>query len=112
MTTKMYNTMELNLNELEIVTGGTVGELEDLVHAFVCTGSDYGVLFAAHCPGANYGTAKIVEELLNSALGISADTRRGYRQDLRIRHSSYYPHTFTEKRTVIRPPFFPTLVKE
>lgn len=44
----MYNTMELNLNELEIVTGGTVGELEDLVHAYVCTGSDYGVLFAAH----------------------------------------------------------------
>ena len=34
MTTKMNNTMELNLNELEIVTGGTVGELEDLVHAF------------------------------------------------------------------------------
>lgn len=70
--------MELNLNELEIVTGGTVGELEDLVHAFVCTGSDYGVLFAAHCPGANYGTAKIVEELLNSALGISADINLGF----------------------------------
>ena len=78
MTTKMNNTMELNLNELEIVTGGTVGELEDLVHAFVCTGSDYGVLFAAHCPGANYGTAKIVEELLNSALGISADIDLGF----------------------------------
>lgn len=78
MTTKMNNTMELNLNELEIVTGGTVGELEDLVHAFVCTGSDYGVLFAAHCPGANYGTAKIVEELLNSALGISADINLGF----------------------------------
>lgn len=74
----MNNTMELNLNELEIVTGGTVGELEDLVHAFVCTGSDYGVLFAAHCPGANYGTAKIVEELLNSALGISADIDLGF----------------------------------
>ncbi|MCR5384857.1 MAG: hypothetical protein K6E72_09515 [Saccharofermentans sp.] len=78
MTTKINNTMELNLNELEIVTGGTVGELEDLVHAFVCTGSDYGVLFAAHCPGANYGTAKIVEELLNSALGISADIDLGF----------------------------------
>lgn len=78
MTTKINNTMDLNLNELEIVTGGTVGELEDLVHAFVCTGSDYGVLFAAHCPGANYGTAKIVEELLNSALGISADIDLGF----------------------------------
>ena len=73
MTTKMNNTMELNFDELNIVTGGTVGELEDLINAFVYSGSDIGVLVAAHCPGANYGTVEIIEKLLDSRLGISAD---------------------------------------
>lgn len=35
-------------------------------------------MFAAHFPGANYGTAELIEEVLDSALGIDADIDLGF----------------------------------
>jgi hypothetical protein len=69
----MMNRNMINDEVLENVTGGTVGEFEELVEA--CSSnpilSGLGGL-AAHVPGANLISAKVMEAALADALNIDA----------------------------------------
>ena len=77
----MTDIMTIGLEELEIVSGGTVGELENLYKAMSSYGfylDDYASTFSIHCPGANHVLAEIIEEALYLHLGISADIDLGF----------------------------------
>ena len=73
--------MELGMDKLETVSGGTVGEFEDLFEALSsrAVGTDgMAITIGSHCPGANYGLAALVEEYLDKVYGISADIDLGF----------------------------------
>ena len=76
--TKILAEEMMNAEELENVSGGTVGELEDLTKAIV---SNPTLKFldkaGAHVPGANRISADAVETLLKDQLNIDADISLG-----------------------------------
>ena len=77
----LNDTMELGMNDLEIISGGTVGEFEDLFEALsskTSSNSGMAVLFGSHFPGANNGLAALVEECLDKMYGITADIDLGF----------------------------------
>ena len=78
--TTMNNFKTLEMEELEIVSGGTVTELDELIKAFMGNSyfGDLSGLFGGHVPGANYGIAALVEECLENHLGIEADISLGF----------------------------------
>lgn len=69
----------LSIKELEMVTGGTVGEYEELLRA--CAVSNPALAEAgaacAHIPGANLVTAQLFESWLSKELKISANIDLG-----------------------------------
>lgn len=79
MTDTMVKNSIIDLEELEIVSGGTVGELEELIKALVNIPM-YRDLFGAvggHIPGANNAIAALMEEVLEESFGIKADIDLG-----------------------------------
>ena len=78
--TTMNNFKTLEMEELEIVSGGTVTELDELIKAFMGNSylGDLSGMFGGHVPGANYGIAALVEECLENHLGIEADISLGF----------------------------------
>ena len=76
--TKILAEEMMNAEELEQVSGGTVGELEDLTKAIV---SNPTLKFlgkaGAHVPGANRLVADAVEGVLKDQLNIDADISLG-----------------------------------
>jgi hypothetical protein len=74
------NTYEIELKDLETVSGGTVGEFEDIAR---CLQKDNTFLEAASClfghiPGTNHAMAVFVEDYLENELGIKADFSLGF----------------------------------
>ena len=69
----------LNIKALEMVTGGTVAEYEELLRACVENNSALAGAAAAcaHIPGANLVTAQMLESWLSKELKISADIDLG-----------------------------------
>lgn len=79
MTNTKVNNNIIDLEELEIVSGGTVGELDDLIKALIDIPM-YKDLFGAvggHIPGANNAIAALMEEVLEKSFGIRADIDLG-----------------------------------
>ena len=78
--TTMNNFKTLEMEELEVVSGGTVTELDELIKAFMGNSyfGDLSGLFGGHVPGANYAIAALLEESLESNLGIKADISLGF----------------------------------
>ena len=76
--TKIFEEEMLNAEELENVSGGTVGELEDLTKAIV---SNPTLKFlgkaGAHVPGANRISADAVETLLKDQFNIDTNISLG-----------------------------------
>ena len=75
----MTNARTLNLKALEMVTGGTVAEYEELLMA--CASSNSALAGAAaacaHIPGANLVTSQMLESWLSKELKISANIDLG-----------------------------------
>ena len=80
MTNAKMNFMELGMNDLEIVSGGTVREFDDLVYEFVQIPvlADLCGTAVGHVPGANNVAAYAVELGLEEYLGIKADISLGF----------------------------------
>jgi len=79
MTNTMVNNNIIDLEELEIVSGGTVGEFEELIKAFLDIPM-YRDIFGAvggHIPGANNAIAALMENTLEESFGIRADIDLG-----------------------------------
>lgn len=79
MTNTMVNNT-IDLEELEIVSGGTVGEFDELIKAFMnipMYESLFG-LVGGHVPGANNGLAALMENVLEDSFGIEADIDLGF----------------------------------
>ena len=75
----MTNARALNINVLEMVTGGTVTEYEELLRACAASNptlADAGAA-CAHIPGANLVTAHVFESWLSNELKISANIDLG-----------------------------------
>ena len=79
MTDTKVNNSIIDLEELEIVSGGTVGELDELIRALMDIPM-YKDLFGAvggHIPGANNAIAALMENTLEESFGIRADIDLG-----------------------------------
>ena len=78
----MTNTMvrDIELDELEIVSGGTVTELEELLRAYmtVSTSGEPITFSGGHLPGLNYASAGTMEEVLEHDFGVIADIDLGF----------------------------------
>ena len=78
--TTMNNVKTLEMEELEIISGGTVTEFDELVTVFMgnnCFSNLFGMI-GGHVPGANCGIAALLEECLEENLGIKADISLGF----------------------------------
>ncbi len=75
----MLNTRTLTIEELGMVTGGTVTEYEELLRACAVSNPSLAEAGAAcaHIPGANLVTAKVFVSWLSSELKISANINLG-----------------------------------
>ena len=75
----MTNAKALDFKVLEMVTGGTVAEYEELLMA--CASSNSALAGAAaacaHIPGANLVTSQMLESWLSKELSISANINLG-----------------------------------
>lgn len=70
----------MNDYELKQVTGGTVGEFQDILKTFAKHDAfKFTNAASAHIPGVNLGIAEGVESLLIK-IGIKADISLGYRK--------------------------------
>ena len=80
MTNTSVKTYEIELKDLETVAGGTVGELEELIEAYMKNPylSKAGGLVCGHIPGVNNGMACAVEYRLEKTFGIEADIDLGF----------------------------------
>ena len=80
MTNTTLKAREIELKDLETVSGGTVGEFEELIEAY--TNNPYlgeaAGLICGHIPGVNNGLAALVESSLGNKLGIKADISLGF----------------------------------
>ena len=78
--TNTTNTFEIELKDLETVSGGTVGELDELIEAYIKNPylGEAGGLICGHIPGVNNGMAALVESILENRLGIEADISLGF----------------------------------
>ena len=78
--TTMNNFKTLEMEELEIVSGGTVTELDELIKAYMGNSylGDLSGMVGGHIPGANYAIAAFVEECLENNLGIKTDISLGF----------------------------------
>ena len=80
MTNTILKAREIELKDLETVSGGTVGEFEELIEAY--TNNPYlgeaAGLICGHIPGVNNGLAALVESSLGDKLGIEADISLGF----------------------------------
>ena len=80
MTNTTLKAREIELKDLETVSGGTVGEFEELIEAY--TNNPYlgeaAGLICGHIPGVNNGMAALVESSLRNKLGIEADISLGF----------------------------------
>ena len=94
-TTTNYRTIEKE--ELEIVSGGTVTELDELITAMEGNGfiGDACGAIGGHVPGANNIVASFVEEILDRLFGIQADISLG----LAGTGIGSKPNTYIEKAT-------------
>ena len=80
MTNTILKAREIELKDLETVSGGTVEELEELIEAYTKNpylGEAAG-LICGHIPGVNNGMAALVESSLGNKLGIEADISLGF----------------------------------
>ena len=80
MTDTMVNNSIIDLEELEIVSGGTVGELDELIKAImnIPMYEDIFGTVGGHIPGANNGIAVLMEKVLKDSFGIEADIDLGF----------------------------------
>lgn len=78
--TNTTNTFEIELKDLETVSGGTVGEFDDILQWLA--NNDHFVeasgMFFGHVPGANNGIASYVEWYLDYYYDIKADISLGF----------------------------------
>ena len=80
MTNTTLKAREIELKDLETVSGGTVGEFDELIEAYTkdpYLGEAAG-LICGHIPGVNNGMAALVESSLRNRLGIEADISLGF----------------------------------
>lgn len=80
MTNNAGKTNEIELKDLETVSGGTVTEYDELLQAFVNNprlGEASGII-VGHIPGVNNGTALLIEKCLNDRFGIEANISLGF----------------------------------
>ena len=77
MTTKNFEKM--NDSELDIVVGGTVVQLEQLVRTFLknCTCRDYMTGISTHIPVGNIATAEYIESFMKENMHIDANISIG-----------------------------------
>ncbi len=80
MTTTTLKAREIELKDLETVSGGTVGEFEQLLNTIIANPlvSKASGLICGHIPGVNNGMAALVEHILDERLGIEADISLGF----------------------------------
>lgn len=80
MTNTAVKTYEIELKDLETVSGGTVTEFEQLLKAIINKPlvAQAGGLVCGHIPGVNNGMAALVESILEDRLGIEADISLGF----------------------------------
>jgi hypothetical protein len=80
MTNTTVKAREIELKDLETVSGGTVGEFEELIEAYTTNPylSEACGLVCGHIPGVNNGMAAFVESILEDRLGIEADISLGF----------------------------------
>lgn len=80
MTNTAVTTKQIGLDELEMVSGGTVKEFEQLMNAIAGNPilGEAGGLICGHIPGVNNGMAALVESILENRLGIEADISLGF----------------------------------
>jgi len=78
--TTTTNTYEIELKDLDTVSGGTVTEFEQLLKAIINNPlvAQAGGLVCGHIPGVNNGMAALVESILEDRLGIEADISLGF----------------------------------
>ena len=78
--TTTTNTYEIELKDLETVSGGTVTEFEQLLKTIINNPlvAQAGGLVCGHIPGVNNGMAAFVESILEDRLGIEADISLGF----------------------------------
>ena len=95
--TNTTNTFEIELKDLETVSGGTVGELDELIEAYIKNPylGEAGGLICGHIPGVNNGMAALVESILENRLGIEADISLGFAGT----GIGSYPNTYFDKAT-------------
>ena len=76
---KIFEEEMMNAEELENVSGGTVGELEQIVRTFF-KNSDFKDSLGAtstHLPGASILTAEYIESFMSNEMGIDANISVG-----------------------------------
>lgn len=78
--TTMTNYRTLEMEELEIVSGGTVTEFDELISAIEGSGvfGDICGAVGGHLPGTNKLLAALVKEVLEDSLGIRANISLGF----------------------------------
>ena len=78
--TTMTNYRTLEMEELEIVSGGTVTELDELISAIEGNGffGDLCGKLGGHLPCANGLVAALIKEVLEDSLGIRANISLGF----------------------------------
>lgn len=78
--TTMTNYRTLEVEELEIVLGGTVTELDELITTMEGNGiiGDVCGALGGHVPSANNAVAAFVKEILDNLFGIRADISLGW----------------------------------
>ncbi len=78
--TTMTNYRTIEMEELEIVSGGTVTELDELISAIEGNGflGDFFGKVGGHLPCANGLVAALIKEVLEDNLGIRANISLGF----------------------------------
>lgn len=93
----MTNCKTIEKEELEIVSGGTVTEFDELISAIEGNGvfGDICGAIGGHVPGANIIVAEVIEACLSEILGIKANISLG----LAGTGIGSDPNTYIEKST-------------
>lgn len=70
---------KINDSDLEVVVGGTVVELEQIMRTFYKNSNckDFVGAMSAHFPGAGIMTAKYIESFMSNEMGIDANISVG-----------------------------------
>ena len=78
--TTMTNYRTIEMEELEIVSGGTVTELDELISVIEGNGvfGDICGKIGGHLPGTNGLVAALIKEVLEDSLGIRANISLGF----------------------------------